>query len=57
MPEEFETGVIFKSDSTYVVTPEGSTRMVRHTDGRINFVAPENVRDYLDSGLWNIVPE
>ncbi|MDA8114989.1 MAG: hypothetical protein M0Z43_09735 [Acidithiobacillus sp.] len=28
--------------------------MIRKQDGRVNHVAPENVQDYLDSGLWTV---
>lgn len=28
--------------------------MIRKMDGRINYVLPENVQDYLDSSLWTV---
>ncbi len=37
------------------VAPAGTIEMIRPADGRINHVAPENVQDYLDSGLWHVV--
>ena len=32
-----------------------TVEMIRASDKLINHVLPENVQDYLDSGLWAIV--
>ena len=34
--------------------PSATVTMFRKHDGRYNYVAPENVQDYLDSGLWTV---
>ena len=42
-------------EEVIIPIPEGAVTMLRPADGRINHVAPENVQDYLDSGLWQKV--
>jgi len=42
------------TDTIESYEPAGTTKMIRDEDGRINHVDPENVQDYLDSGLWKL---
>ncbi len=37
-----------------VAVPATTITMIRKADDRVNHVAPENVQDYLDSGLWTV---